>query len=151
MNQQHAFSLQKMMGFYVNRTAYLMSEGIAQRFTQHGFAISAQDFGILNLLWQADGLTHSHIAEKMLRDKTTITRRIDGMVKKGLLRREVDPQNRRNIRVYLTPQSQACKATLIQILRDFHAEVLAGITPEDVTTTMQTLEKIINNRLEHKS
>lgn len=151
MNQQNAFSLKKMMGFYVNRTAYLMSEGIAQRFAQQGFMISAQDFGILNLLWQGDGLTHSLIAASMLRDKTTITRRIDGLVKKGFLRREVDPQNRRNIRVYLTPQGQSCKAKLIQILQDFHTEILAGIAPEDVLTTMQTLEKIIDNRLESKS
>lgn len=139
------FTLNKMMGFYVNRTAFLMSEGIAKRFSKNGFSITAQDFGIMSLLWNNDGQTHMFIAEKMLRDKTTITRRIDGLVKKGYLVRKTDNKDKRIVRVFVTEEGHLIKNKLINILLDFHKEVLGDIPENEVEITKKTLEKIINS------
>ena len=142
------FSLQKMMGFYISRTAFLMSEGIFKEFEKLGYAITAQDFGILNLLWENDGLKHSEIATYTLRDKTTITRRIDGLVKKGILERRTDPQDRRISRVYLSPLGWQIQTKLTDALLNFHLDVLDGISGEDIQTTVNTLTKIISNRID---
>ena len=146
MNQQEPFSLQNMLGFYVNRTAFLMSEGIAQKFASLGYAITAQDFGILSLLWTEDGLKHVDIARHILRDKTTITRRIDSLVKKGILSRKTDAKDRRITRVYLTAQGNEIQAKLIQAIIEFHEDLLQGISKQDLQITIQTLNKIILNR-----
>lgn len=139
------FVLKKMMGFYVNRTAFLMSDGIAKRFAKNVAELTAQDFGILNFLYKNDGQTHTIIAQEMLRDKTTITRRIDLLVKKGFLFREIDSQDRRIVRVYLTDKAKEIKPNLISNILDFHKEVLNDIPQEDLDTTIKTLEKIILN------
>lgn len=139
------FTLNKMIGFYVNRTAFLMSEGISKRFSKNGFSITAQDFGIMSLLWNNDGQTHMFIAEKMLRDKTTITRRIDGLVKKGYLFRQTDNKDKRIVRVFVTEEGNLIKNKLINILLDFHKEILGDIPENEVEITKKTLEKIINS------
>lgn len=146
MNQPKPFSLTNMLGFYVNRTAFLMSEGIAQKFADLGYGISAQDFGILNFLWKKDGVKHADIAEHMLRDKTTITRRIDSLVKKGILLRKTDTKDRRISRVYLTKLGRNIQPILIQAVLDFHQESLAGVSSEDLDITLNTLNKIIHNQ-----
>ncbi|MFN4150718.1 MAG: MarR family winged helix-turn-helix transcriptional regulator [Candidatus Sericytochromatia bacterium] len=139
------FVLKKMMGFYVNRTAFLMSEGIANKFNNNGSDITAQDFGILNLLYKNNGQTSSFIAKEMLRDKTTITRRIDLLVKKGFLFREVDKEDKRVIRIYLTDKAKEKQSDLISNILDFHNDVLSGVSEEDLEVTIKTLEKIISN------
>lgn len=139
------FVLKKMMGFYVNRTAFLMSDGIAKRFSQNVAELTAQDFGILNFLYKNDGQTHTVISQEMLRDKTTITRRVDLLVKKGFLFREVDLQDRRIVRVYLTDKAKEIKTNLVSNIVDFHKEVLNDIPKEDLDITIKTLEKIISN------
>ncbi len=148
MPEQEEFSLHDMIGFYVNRTAFLMSEGIAKYFEQKGYPISAQDFGILNLLWKKDGLNPGLIAEHMLRDKTTISRRIDSLVQKGLLSRQTDPTNRRQIQIYLTEKAWTARPILIETLKAFHAELLDTIPPTDIEITVKTLNQIIQKRLE---
>ena len=47
-------------------------------------------------------MTQVEIAALMMRDKTTITRRIDGLVKKQLVERNPDPDDRRYFRIGLT-------------------------------------------------
>jgi len=74
------FKLDQTIGMNVNRVAFLMTEEIARRFAAHGFPISAQDFGILFHIHSQGAMTQIEIASKMMRDKTTITRRIDSLV-----------------------------------------------------------------------
>jgi len=143
------FKLNKMMGFYVNRTAFLMSEEISKRFNNQGFNITAQDFGILNLLWTNDKQTHASISKEMMRDKTTITRRIDSLEKKGYLTREIDNIDRRVIRVCLTKEGFSIKDNLISILLDFHQNLLSDIPSSDLEITKKTLEKIILKQINY--
>ena len=138
------FVLKKMLGFYVNRTAFLMSEGIAKKFSKMGSELTAQDFGILNFLYKNDGQTPSIIAKEMLRDKTTITRRVDVLVKKGFLYRQTDSVDGRVIRVYLTEKAQEVKPILIATIIAFHKELLNDVSQEELNTTIKTLEKVIS-------
>jgi len=136
------FLLETMMGFNVNRTAHLMSEEIARRFHARGFAVTAQDFGILYRLWREDGQKQQQIADQMARDKTTITRRLDGLVKKRLIERRPDPEDRRVFRIHLTHEGKIIVRHLIDAVQRFHSELLRDIPPEDQQTTIHTLQAI---------
>ncbi len=77
------FELNQAIGMHVKRTAFFMSEEITSRLSRHrhGYAVSAQDFGILFRPLKGS-MTQVEIAALLMRDKTTITRRIDGLAKK---------------------------------------------------------------------
>lgn len=136
------FILEAMMGFNVDRTAHLISEAIAQRFQARGFALTAQDFGILYHLWRQDGLKQKEIAALMARDKTTITRRLDGLVKKRLIERRADAADRRIFRIHLTHEGKIVVRHLIDAVQRFHAELLRDVYAEDQQTTIRTLQAI---------
>ncbi|MEV0251594.1 MarR family transcriptional regulator [Nocardia sp. NPDC050712] len=57
---------------------------------------------ILDLLIERDGCQASEIAEHFLLDKSTVSRQIAALEAQGYLSREVDPANRRNLRVHPT-------------------------------------------------
>jgi len=139
----HQLILEQAIGFNVNRTAHLMSEEIARRFRAHGFPLSAQDFGILYLIANHKELTQMEIASLMMRNKTTITRRLNGLEHKQLIARHPSPRDRRYILIKLTAKGEMAMATLAPIVANFQQEVCCGISGEAKQTTIATLKKII--------
>ena len=135
--------LEQAIGFNVNRTAYLMSEEIGRRFRAHGYPLSAQDFGILHLLWKNKDLTQMEIAARMMRNKTTITRRLNGLENKGLLYRSPSPRDRRYFFINLTDKCNTAVSALSPLVAEFQQEVSSDISDEDKTITLNTLKKII--------
>jgi len=143
------FQLEQAIGMHVNRTAFLMSEEISRRFAYHDCQLSAQDFGILFHLSKRDAMTQVQIATLMMRDKTTITRRIDGLVKKQLVERAPDLDDRRYFRITLTAEGKRTLAILSPLVRDFQQEVLRDIPDAHKAITINTL-KHISDRLIHR-
>ncbi len=140
------FELEQAIGLNVNRTAFLMTEEIARRFSSNGYQLSAQDFGILFRLLKQGAMTQVEIGTLMMRDKTTITRRVDGLVKKQLVERNPDPDDRRYYRIALTAAGNRALEAMIPLVRDFQQEVFSDIPDEEKATTIQTL-KCISDRL----
>jgi len=136
------FQLEQAIGLNVNRTAFLMTEEIARRFADHALPLSAQDFGILFRLLKQGAMTQVEIAALMMRDKTTITRRIDGLVKKGFVERKPCPDDRRCFRVALTGAGEQALAVMIPLVRDFQQEVLSDIPDAEKAVTIRTLKHI---------
>ncbi len=135
---------------HINRTAFLMTEEIARRFAGRGYPLSAQDFGILFRLHEQGPLTQVALAGLMMRDKTTITRRIDGLVKKALVKRIPHPDDRRYFHIVLTDKGKAAMDVLLPLVRDFQQEVLDGISEEHRAITMQTLQHISHMLMQKK-
>jgi len=136
------FELEQAIGLNVNRTAFLMTEEIARRFSGCGLRLSAQDFGILYRLLKHGSTTQVEIAAMMMRDKTTITRRIDRLVKKRLVARNPDPDDRRCFRIALTEAGRRALGIMVPLVRDFQHEVLDGIPDEEKAVTIRTLQHI---------
>jgi len=144
------FELERAIGFYVNRTAFVMSDEVARRFQDCGYKLSAQDFGILFRLWKQDGLSQVQIASLMMRDKTTITRRLDALVKKGLVERRLDGADRRLYRIHLTVEGMKAAETLMVMVDEFQKEVLDDIPDEHKEITINTLKKITEQVIGNK-
>jgi len=145
------FKLDQAIGMHVNRTAFLMTEEIARRFANRDYQLSAQDFGILYRLSKQGPMTQVEIAALMMRDKTTITRRIDGLVKKGLVERNPDPDDRRYYRIGLTVAGEAALTVLIPLVSEFQQELLRDIPDADKQATINTLKYMSNQLISYKN
>ena len=136
------FELESAFGFFVNRAAYVMSEEASNRFKLYGYNLTTQDFGILFRLQKQDGLSQIQIAELMMRDKTTITRRLDGLVNKGLIERRVDSQDRRKFCIHLTALGVEAVVDLSVIVDGFQKELLADVPDEEKAITIKVLKQV---------
>ncbi|GHH74800.1 MarR family transcriptional regulator [Promicromonospora soli] len=61
---------------------------------------------VLDVLGDGDGLTMSQLREAVLADKATLGRRVDDLLTKALVYREVDSFDRRVIRVFLSSRGR---------------------------------------------
>ncbi|WP_299347234.1 MarR family transcriptional regulator, partial [uncultured Maritalea sp.] len=102
---------------------------------------------ILLLLWRKDGLAPSEIADATIRDRTTITRFLDGMEKKGLVARMQDPSDRRRLQVLLTEKGRGLQAKLVPIAGTLIEAAHSGLSEEEQRILVMLLSKMTQNLL----
>ncbi|UVJ40238.1 MarR family winged helix-turn-helix transcriptional regulator [Arthrobacter sp. CJ23] len=90
------------------RLTRLFERELQDVFTEHG--LQAGEFDILATLRRADtdgnGLTAGQLADSALVTSGAITNRLDRLLAKDLITRQVDPRSRRTIRIALTSRGR---------------------------------------------
>jgi DNA-binding MarR family transcriptional regulator len=66
-------------------------------------------------LWEQDGLTVKALGEKLFLDSGTITPLIKRLEARGLLRRQRDDEDERQVRIFLTAEGRALRARALAI------------------------------------
>src|ERR1700754_369495 len=73
---------------------------------EHGINITFEMIEVMGCLWKKDGINQQEIADLTLRDKSSMTYLLDNLVKRKLVRREEDEDDRRNKLIYLTREGK---------------------------------------------
>ncbi len=133
------FDLDSAIGFVVGRTCHFMRKAFRQTFNEAGHTVTPEEWVLLNRLWARDGQRHAELTESTVRDRTTVTRLLDGMVDKGLVRRETDPDDRRGVLIWLTPAGAALKDQLIPVAQGLLARATEGISQRELESCRKTL------------
>jgi len=141
------FDLENTVGYLVNRCAILLKNELTHRFNQAGYDITPEEWVILNRLWEQDGMSQNELAERTIKDKTTITRFLNQMEAKGLVTRRSSQVDGRYKNIYLTTSGRESKPDLIKIAHEMLFEAAIGLSNEDIQTTLNSLKRIENNVL----
>lgn len=132
---------------WVNRLSFLTRKTLSQKFDQKNLTVSAEEWAILLILWTKGEQTPTALADVTFRDRTTITRLIDQMVKKQFVVREHDEKDRRRVLIKASDKGEALKDELVPIAKSMIATATSGISPQDIETTVKTLNRMTNNLL----
>jgi DNA-binding MarR family transcriptional regulator len=73
----------------------------------------------------------------------TMTNRVDRLVTRGLVRRDSDPDDRRSVRVELTPEGRTTVDGALVDLLDAEHELLAGLAERDRTALADSLRRLL--------
>jgi len=106
------------------------------------YNISHEQAMLLKIVYEMPGLSQTQIAGYLHKDKTTITRMIDTLVKKGKLKREVSAKDRRVFQIYVTEETKKVVETLSPIFEKQKMELRSIIGDNDYRTTLEVFEKI---------
>jgi DNA-binding MarR family transcriptional regulator len=108
--------------------------------------ITAGEWTVLEQLARSPGdapLTPSQLAEAANVAPSSMTHRLDRMVERGLIARSADPENRVRVRVRLTDAGYGLYAQAVREADVVEADLLAGLTPKQVQTLAELLERVI--------
>lgn len=131
--------------YWVNRLSAMARRELTQRFRAGGHDISPEEWAILMLLWHQDGQSPGAMSARTVRDPTTMTRLVDGLVRKGLVARRQDDSDRRRSRVCLSDVGRDMQAPLVALAMPMIARALDGISAADAATTVRVLAKMVEN------
>lgn len=76
-------------------------------------------------------------------DKSSLTRMVDDLEKKGIVFRKTDPEDRRKVLVSLTEKGLDCYNRLSQITTEMAEEILQFVDDNDVENFMHSLETMV--------
>ena len=117
--------------------------GLQGRLAEHGFKMGHWVF--LRLLWQHDNLTQRELSERAgLRDPTTFAA-LNGMEELGLIKRKVNPKNRREIRVSLTKRGRDLEKSLLPLALEMNQIAVSGIDRQTRAVLLRALKQMIMN------
>lgn len=135
--------MQSKGGFYITQIKQ-RSERIFERLLQqNGIELSGGQGRILFVLWQQDGLTMSEISRQTSLAKNTLTVVIDGMVKKGIVLREQNPENRRETLIHLTDRARSLRERYEAVSEQMTAMFYAGFTEKEQKECEKYLLRIL--------
>lgn len=104
--------------------------------------LTTSQFGVLEAIWHLGPLSHGQIGRKLLKSSGNVTVVIDNLARRGLVRREPDPHDRRISRVALT----AAGETLLKRAFPDHVhrvvDTFAALTSEELETLGALLKRL---------
>jgi DNA-binding MarR family transcriptional regulator len=99
--------------------------------------------GVLNLLADEGPLSQHEIGEMLGIDRTTMVELLDDLEKQGILRREVNPDDRRSHMIKLTPQGKARQKVAMKAFDDAAAEFFSPLSASERQAMAAMLKRLI--------
>jgi DNA-binding MarR family transcriptional regulator len=125
---------QKVNGFIVSEISGKGIEGIV---VSHG--------DILYALFQRQKMTMAEIAEKISKDKSTVTALVDKLVKLGYVAKERDTQDTRVVYVTLTSKGRELEPIFEAISQELLEVFYMNVSEEEKEELVRILSKIEKN------
>lgn len=101
----------------------------------------AQSF-ILFALLENDGLNIKSLAETLDIDSSAITGLVDRLEKEKLVARQVDSEDRRALRVFLTGKGRKLAETFFPVAVQFNQQLKAGLRKEEEEICLRLFHKL---------
>lgn len=139
------WDLDNAFGYWLHLTFNRLRAESVRRFRAEGYEVTPEQWAVLVRLWQRDGRSQGELVEATFRDKTAITRLVDGLEEQGLVAREADPADRRRQHVALTEAGRALEGPLTAVVAAWVAEVTAGVPAEALAATVDVLRQVYAN------
>jgi MarR family transcriptional regulator for hemolysin len=138
------YDLENSIGFMLYRTAMAYRKALDLELRRKT-GVTFGQWKILTLLSRQDGLSQKEIADKLEVEGPTLIPIIDKMEIKGLLTRKVDPEDRRNNRIYLTPITDSKWDSLVDCSMHVREASVRGIPDDQVENMRKVLGTISSN------
>ncbi|MGY4803440.1 MarR family winged helix-turn-helix transcriptional regulator [Teichococcus aerofrigidensis] len=105
------------------------ARALARRFDEalRPLGLTNGQFSLLMSLNRPEPPPMRPVAELLGMDRTTLTASLKPLERRGLVRVEPDPEDRRSRRLHLTPAGRAVLAEAFPVWRDTHAAAEAGL------------------------
>lgn len=128
---------------YLNDIAKIFNTTVARATERMGIA---QGFrGILFHLAHEDGLTQLQLVKLTHLTAPTVSVALSKMEKNGLVRREADDKDMRQVRVYLTEKGREHDNFVRSKCRETEIKMLRGVTNEEQQELCRILRKLLKN------
>lgn len=130
--------------FYITQIKQLQDRIFERLLVQNGIEVSGGQGRILFVLWKKDNLTISDISKETSLAKNTVSIVVDGMVRKGILERNINPMNRRQTIVSLTEYAKSIEEKYESVSQQMNTLLYRGFSQKEREEFEGYLERIVD-------
>lgn len=137
------FLPENSLGFLFRDIHRAFSKVLQTRIAAHGVTIGQWYF--LRTLWEEDGLTQRELSQRVgMMEPTTVTA-LNGMEKRGYVKRVRNTKDRRKVNIYLTDLGHSLRPKLLPFAVETNEMAAAGVTAKDIKQVRQVLRHMKKN------
>jgi DNA-binding MarR family transcriptional regulator len=140
MSSFDIWSLDLSLGFLLSKAARTMKRALDAKLAN--WNLTATQFIVLARLWEEDGISFSELSERLDFDNPTLTGIIDRMERDGLVARQRDGQDRRVVRVHVTPKGSKLREEIGLHGAAVDSAALHGLTPPQRRQMLESLQHV---------
>ncbi|MDO5571591.1 MAG: MarR family winged helix-turn-helix transcriptional regulator [Bacteroidales bacterium] len=122
----------------INRKLY-------RKFREAGIEVTPEQWTVMHYLWTKDGVTQQELCTHTFKDKPSMTRLIDNLVKAGFVNRQASPLDRRINLIYLTEKGKMSEAKIQPVVTENIKSALDGVSDQEFLIIQSALSKIFSN------
>ncbi|MCQ1571859.1 MarR family transcriptional regulator [Neorhizobium galegae] len=130
------------LSFRINFLALQFNEPI-YRWIEKEYGLARPEFVVLYSLGLSDGLTASTISSSSGFPKNTMSRAIQKLIDKNIIRREVDAADLRSFVLYITDEGKRIVDQAMQPMVEREKVMLSGLTPAEKLMLSELLAKVV--------
>lgn len=117
---------------------------IQVKIKENGCNITFEMLEVMSCLWKKDGVNQQEIADLTLRDKSSMTYLLDNLVKRKLVKRVEDENDRRNKLIYLSNEGLKLKETLNPWVAEVYGMASDGLAEVDLQNSVTLINKMVS-------
>lgn len=126
--------------YSITKTGIVLRQVTARRIKEAGIDLTPEESVLMNQLWDRDNQTLSELNQASLKEASTLTRQIDQLVKKGLVRRTHGTQDRRTVYVALSREGKRLKKKFASTRIDHLDRDLVNLSEKEAKKFILLLE-----------
>lgn len=142
MNDQ---KLESIIYFIMDKTIRISKKYSLKRLHEEGFNITIDQWIILLRIHEEKQQTQVELAKTVYKDTASITRILDLLHAKKLVRRVPNEQDKRKSNLVLTTKGKEYVERAKKVVDAIRKEGLEGIDQKDIETTNRALQKMAEN------
>lgn len=134
-------SRENSAGWKVQRLAGRMNRAMSERL--EAFGLTQQQFAILVMVIEVDGITQKGLGERFAMPPYAITRALDVLERKGLIERREDPASRRAHNIHATAAGREMAPSLFAMVRELNDLFLSPLSAEEAAKLHELLKRLL--------
>ena len=107
--------------------------------------ITASEQPFMSALFWQDGVSQDLLSRYLYIDKASTARVIQSLIKKGLVTKEKDKDDKRINRIFLTEKGRNCREDIFSVLDDWGDILTSDMPPEEKDIAYDYLERMVKN------
>lgn len=133
--------------YLIQRTARLLRVLFLRVVDTPNSGVTPEMWLVLSRLLARDGSPQSELAASLFRDAPNVSRILSGLETQGLVRREPDPDDRRKVRVRITPEGRSFVERTAPRAAEVRDRLYEGIEKGRLLAARETIRRIEENAL----
>ena len=139
------YRLQDSLGYLTYGVSGAIRKRITRELARKGYPLVAEQYAALIYIWDADGEPQRVLAEKLYRDKSTVTRLLGQIEAMGYIQRVPGKQDTREKRIFLTEKGKELMAGVTQLVLEILQLAVKGIGRNEVKICKEVLRRVRQN------
>jgi DNA-binding MarR family transcriptional regulator len=112
------------------------------------YNIGSGQYIFLLALYRKDGISQEEVSDHLKIDKATTAKAIKKLEKEGYIKRDINSEDKRAYKVFLTQKALDIKPEIQGILRNWSAVLSEGLSEDEKSMALDLLSRMAKNAFE---